>query len=47
MSAKRVDQLDLADRDARNEARKIGHTHAIARGAARTAEGKRIGYVKS
>ena len=34
-------------RDARNEARKVGHTHAIARGAARTAEGKRVGYVKS
>ena len=45
--SERVDQLGLTDRDARNEARKTGHTHATARGAVRTVEGKRIRYVKS
>jgi hypothetical protein len=45
LSAKRVDVLDEADRASRNEARKAGHTHAIARVSARTAQGKRIGYV--
>ena len=36
---KEIDRLDDFDRDARNEFRKLGRSHAIACGSARTAEG--------
>ena len=39
--------LEGADRDARNEARKLGRTHAIARNSARLANGKRVGRVQN
>merc|ERR1739848_860113 len=39
----RVEELDLADRQARKAARRMGHTHPIAVGSARTSAGKCIG----
>jgi hypothetical protein len=40
-----VCELDDEDRVARNDARAQGHTHEIARGAARRADGRIVGRV--
>ena len=39
--------LEGADREARNEARKLGRTHAIACNSARLVNGKRVGRVQN
>ena len=39
-------KLALADREARKQARREGHTHPIATGSAMTVRGKRIGHVQ-
>ena len=41
----RVIALDAADRTAKREPLKAGHTHVLAQGSAVTAAGKRIGHV--
>jgi hypothetical protein len=45
LSPARVCELDDEDRVARNDARAQGHTHEIARGAARRADGRIVGRV--
>jgi hypothetical protein len=45
LSQQQVDFLDQIDQDMRKQARKRGHTHAIAVGSAKSADGKRIGHV--
>ena len=40
------DNLQERDRTLRRQALRAGHTHPIAVGAARTAEGRRVGHVK-
>ena len=38
-------QLDARDREQLRDARRHGHSHVLASGSARTAEGKRVGHV--
>ena len=45
LSQQQVDFLNQNDQDMRKQARKRGHTHAIAVGSAKSADGKRIGHV--
>ena len=47
LSEERVAVLDDLDRIAKREARRQGHSHAIAVGSARTADGKRVGRVSA
>lgn len=42
----RVIELDAVDREQRRTARQEGHTHPIAIGSARTAQGRAIGHVR-
>eukprot|EP00973_Karenia_brevis_P041578 5752862-Karenia_brevis.AAC.1 len=46
LSEDQVKELDDADCEARREARRAGHTHAIAQGAATTCTGKVVGHVR-
>ena len=46
MSCADLSKLALADREARKQARRDGHTHPLAVGSATTARGKRIGHVQ-
>ena len=46
LPAQRVEELDLADREARKTAKRKGHTHPLAVGSAATRAGKCIGFAR-
>ena len=46
LSFKKVKRLDELDKKARADAKRLGHTHPIAVGSAKKADGKIVGHVQ-